>query len=342
MGMKKWRLILFPFAVVYGVLLFLRNKCFDWSILKSQKLQIPSIGVGNLAVGGTGKSILIDYLLTNFKLQTKTAVLSRGYGRKTSGVLIADKLSTAATIGDEPYQFYKKHKEATIAVAEKRNIGVAKLLKEQPEIEFLLFDDLFQHRSTLPSLLVLTTTYERPYFRDLLLPMGSLREGKSAARRADIVVVTKCPKTLTSKEMAKFQKALHLNAKQRVFFTKLHYSNTIHNEKEKRALSSLKLPFVLVTGIADSSPLVAFLKGAGFQFKHMSYQDHHYFSLSDLKKIKYHQKEGLVLTTEKDFTRLQLSGEIERLFYLPVVLEFFEAESEKRFMQQVSQCLIKD
>ena len=342
MGMKKWRLILFPFALIYGILIFFRNKSFDWGILKSQKLQIPSIGVGNLAVGGTGKSIVIDYLLTHFKPQVKTAVLSRGYGRKTFGVQIADSLSSALTIGDEPYQFFNKHKEVTIAVAENRNLGVNELLKEQPELELILFDDLFQHRYTQPGLMLLATTYDHPYFKDQLLPIGTLRESKSAAIRADIILVTKCPDTLTVMEMNEFKTALCLNSNQSLFFTKLRYSNSIENKKEKHPLSSLKSPFVLVTGIADSGPLVNFLKEAGLEFTHLSYPDHHYFSAKEIKQFKRYQKDGLILTTEKDYARLQLSGKIERLFYLPVVLEFFEAESERRFIQLISECLKKD
>ena len=338
MDMKKWRLILFPFALIYGIVIYIRNKCFDWGILKSQKLQIPSVGVGNLAMGGTGKSILIDYLITQFKLKYKIAVLSRGYGRKTSGVQIANKQSSAVSIGDEPYQFFKKHKGITVAVAEKRILGVIRLLKEQPGLEVLFFDDMLQHRAITPSLMVLTTTYYCPYFKDRLFPVGNLREGKVAANRAEVVLVTKCPSTLTPQQMHDYKLAFQLKPNQHIFFTKLHYNSFIQNKQEKRPLSDLKAPFVLVTGIADPAPIIGYLKSEGLEFKHLSYPDHHLFTLEDLKRIRRHQNQGFILTTEKDFTRLGGLAQ-ERVFYLSVKLEFFESKAETNFKKLVSSAL---
>ena len=195
MDMKLLESVLFPFSLFYGTTIALRNFLFDKGILSSQTTKIPNIGVGNLSVGGTGKSVVIDYLISNFKEQYSLVVISRGYKRKTSGVIVANPNSTVHEIGDEPYQFLSKH-NVRIIVSEKRKraLKVISEFKKLPDI--ILFDDIMQHRYITPQCLIVTTNYSKPYFQDNLLPLGRLRESPKQIKRAQIILVNKCPENL--------------------------------------------------------------------------------------------------------------------------------------------------
>ena len=332
MGMNKWRILLFPFSLIYRIITIIRNKLFDWGIIPIHQIQVPSIGVGNLSVGGTGKSVFIDFLITNFKKEFDIAVLSRGYGRKTKGVLVADQISSSATIGDEPFQFFSKHKDVQIVVAKRRLKGIKILAQMNPKLELLLLDDVMQHRYVSPSILILTTTYDKPYFSDKLLPVGNLREIKSGAKRAEIILVTKCPDQLSEDKIKVISEKLNLTSRQQLFFTKIKYSPIIQNELVNIKLKNIKEHFVLVTGIADPDPLVKYFKTKGLIFTHLKFSDHHYFSANDLGKINKTRKNSKVITTEKDFTRLASLIEKESLFYIPIEMEFLNLEMEIKFM----------
>jgi tetraacyldisaccharide 4'-kinase len=331
MDMNKSRFLLYPLVLVYGGIVKIRNKCFDWGILKSHQIEIPSIGVGNLSVGGTGKSVVVDYLISFFKAEFQVAVLSRGYGRSSKGVQIATRQSTSSTIGDEPFQFFSKHSEIQVIVAEQRRKGIQKLNDFEKKVNVLLLDDIMQHRFVKPSALLMTTTFDAPYFSDTLLPVGRLREHKSGAQRAQVVLVTKCPEELSETRIRAFSKKLTLNPDQLLFFTKIKYSASIRNNRSKKTLKNLKSPFLLVTGIADSAPLVSHLKTLNLNFKHLSYSDHHYFSSKELKQIKKESKGELILTTEKDYTRLHPLMENENVYYLPIEMEFLNPKMEIEF-----------
>lgn len=331
MGMNKWRILLYPFALIYGGITSIRNKFFDWGVLSTYKIQLPSIGVGNLSIGGTGKSVVVDYLISNFKKDFRIAVLSRGYGRILKGVQIADEKSTAATIGDEPFQFYSKYQDIEVVVAEKRILGLKKIEKLPSKVNLLILDDILQHRYVKPTTLVLTTTYDSPYVSDALLPSGNLRESKSGAQRADIVLVTKCPEKLTVQQIKFFKERLNLLPRQKIFFTEIKYSSTVQNTLTKKGLTKLKSPFVLVTGIADPTPLVSYLNSLGLDFIHLSFSDHHQFTTQDIKKLKKVQGGGDILTTEKDYTRLHPVLKDENLFYLPIDMAFLDAAMEQEF-----------
>ena len=331
MGMNKRRVLLYPFALIYWGITSIRNKFFDWGVLPTYKIQLPSVGVGNLSTGGTGKSVVVDYLISNFKKDFRIAVLSRGYGRMLKGVQIADEKSTATTIGDEPFQFYSKHQDIEVVVAEKRILGLKKIEKLPSKVNLLILDDILQHRYVKPTTLVLTTTYDTPYVSDALLPSGNLRESKTGAQRADIVLVTKCPEKLTVQQLKFFKERLNLLPQQKIFLTKIKYSSTVQNTTTKKDLTKLKTPFVLVTGIADPTPLEAYLESLGLDFIHFSFPDHHAFTSQDITKLKKAQGEGDILTTEKDYTRLYPALQDENLFYIRIEMAFLDAAMELEF-----------
>lgn len=331
MGMNKWRVLLLPLTLIYAVIITIRNKLFDWDILHSHHIQIPSIGVGNLALGGSGKSVVIDFLISIFKNEFHVAVLSRGYKRMTKGVVIADQSSSVSTIGDEPFQFFSKHQGVEVVVAEKRILGIKKLIQVKSQVDLLLLDDVLQHRYVKPSILILTTTYDSPYFSDMLLPVGNLRDSKSSVRRAEVILVTKCPGGLSEHQMNVFIGKLNINSSQKVFFTKIKYSSSIKNYNTILQLKELKNNFILVTGIANPFPLVNHLKGLNLKFYHLEFSDHHVFTSQDIVRIKDLKKDGKVLTTEKDFTRLSPLIENKNLFYLPIAIEFINPKKEIQF-----------
>ncbi len=297
MDMKMWTTFLYPLAWIYGKMTVLRNYFFEKGVLKSHLIQQASIAVGNLSVGGTGKSVVIDYLITHLKANYTIAVISRGYKRSTKGVVIASKSSSAEILGDEPFQFFSKHPEIQIVVAEKRlrALDAIQTLETKPEV--LLFDDLMQHRYLIPKLMILTTTFGEPYFEDRLLPLGRLREAPQGARRAEVILVTKCPKDLTLEQQELIIKKINPLSNQAVFFTKIEYSEKIINQEHSKPLVSFSSPFLLITGIANPIPLLEHLQEKKIQFSHLKFPDHHVFKPNEIQKIKELQQGRAILTT---------------------------------------------
>ena len=203
------RKIVFPISIIYGIVTNIRNRMFDTGLLKSTRFELPVIAVGNLNVGGTGKTPQIEYLIRLLKASNKIAVLSRGYKRKTSGFVLADETSDAKQIGDEPFQYYQKFKDIKVAVDEKRVHGIEQLLTTNNPPEIVLLDDAYQHRKVNAGFYILLTSYEKLYANDYLLPTGNLRESKSGAKRAQVVIVTKCPENLSEQEQQKISKKLN-------------------------------------------------------------------------------------------------------------------------------------
>jgi len=317
-AMKLFRKILFPLVPLYYVAVFLRNKFYDWSVYQSKSYEFPVLCVGNLSVGGTGKTPMIEYLITLLDPKYKLATLSRGYGRKSKGFLIAAPNVTSKDIGDEPLQIFNKFKNITVAVDADRQQGL-KLLKEyKPSLEVVLLDDAFQHRKVTAGFNVLLTAYDQLYCDDIVLPTGNLREPRSGAKRAQVIVVTKCPEHVSDLEKNNIKAHLNPKSNQAVFFSNIHYSETLKSSTSSRNLRDLKgTYFTLVTGIANSTPLVKYLKNLGLDFEHLNYKDHHEFSTSELELI--HSK-SLVVTTEKDFSRLNLDTN-GQIYYLPIQLK---------------------
>jgi tetraacyldisaccharide 4'-kinase len=259
---------------------------------------------------------MIEYLVHLLKDDYRVATLSRGYKRKTKGFQLADAFSTAETLGDEPFQFYNKFKnKVLVAVDANRTNGIKQLKEFDNSLNVLLLDDAFQHRKVKAGLNILLTTYNSPYFIDYVLPTGNLREPRSGAKRANIIIITKCPNTLSETEKSEFIKKIKPKENQYVFFSEIVYSNDILSEETKKSIDSVN-NFTLVTGIANANPLVDFLKKKDLQFEHLNYKDHHEFSQEDILEL---DKQALIITTEKDFMRLkQYKCLKDKLFYLPI------------------------
>jgi tetraacyldisaccharide 4'-kinase len=328
---KLLRKILFPLVPIYFFATWLRNGLYDLGIKKPVSYNLPIICVGNLSVGGTGKSPMVEYLIILLKANYKVATLSRGYKRKMEGFQIANGTSSAESIGDEPFQFYTKFKnEIVVAVDSDRRNGIENLINLENSPELILLDDAFQHRKVKAGFNILLTTFDNPYFNDIVLPTGNLREPKGGARRANIIVVTKCPKELSEIKKQAIKKSINPKEYQYVFFSSISYSNSIISFKTSKNVDDLKY-FSLVTGIANASPLVNFLKDKNLKFEHLNFKDHHDFSLKDIENLN---KKELIVTTEKDFMRLkQYESLKDKLFYLPIEVCI---DNDRKFNQLVT------
>lgn len=307
----SWRKILFPFAVLYGWITGLRNVAYDRGWLKSYRFDFPIIAVGNLSVGGTGKSPMIEYLVRLLH-DRKMATLSRGYKRKSKGYLLADAQSTAHDLGDEPFQFHRKFPGLHVAVDADRKNGIERLGTQNPEV--ILLDDAFQHRRVTAGFYVLLTAYDDLYTDDWMLPAGNLREPKSGAKRADVIVVTKCPADLSLAKRESIERKIRPMAHQQLFFTAIAYDRQVFSESGSRLLSEINGPLLLVAGIAKPEPFFAHLRSD--DSVEMAFSDHHDFTDAELQTIRQKAVGRTIVTTEKDFVRLQ--GKLENLYYLPI------------------------
>lgn len=311
------RKIAFPFSLIYALVVHTRNLLYDVGIFTSTSYRTPTICVGNLSVGGTGKTPMTEYLLRMLHGH-RMAILSRGYKRKSKGFLLATPHSQVLDLGDEPYQLHKKFPEVAVAVDADRRNGIKQLEKWiTPEV--IILDDAFQHRRVNPTFSILLTTHNNLFVDDWYLPTGNLRDSKKEAKRADVIIVTKCPETLSTTERERIAKRLRTKLDQKVLFAMLEYHNKVTNGTEKSMeLSELKGKQVaLVTGIASPAPLVNHLTSLGIAFVHFEFGDHHHFTEKEIHQFKGHE---IVLTTEKDFVRLE--GRLENLFYVQVAHSF--------------------
>ena len=308
--LKSFRYLLWPFSFLYAQLVALRNKLFDWNVLKSSSFNFPIICVGNLALGGTGKTPMTEYIVSVLKDQYVTATLSRGYKRKTKGFAIADANTTAIDIGDEPMQFHRKFPDITVAVGEERLVAIPQLLHSRPDTRVIILDDAFQHRSVRAGLNILLTEYKNLYTRDLMLPAGDLRDVPSGSKRAHIIVVTKCPADITAEKREQVIRELNPREDQLVFFTEIVYDRPYHLFTHKPASIQPDSGILLLCGIANPRPLKDFLTAHVQSYDMIRYADHHIFTMEDLAEIKKHydklkQSGKIILTTEKDAMRLE-------------------------------------
>ncbi|SFD16238.1 tetraacyldisaccharide 4'-kinase [Algibacter pectinivorans] len=310
------RKLLFPIVPIYFLVTWLRNKLYDFGIKKSKSYDLPIICVGNLSAGGTGKTPMIEYLIRLLKDDYKVATLSRGYKRKTEGFQLANKEATADTIGDEPFQFYTKYKGSVlVAVDANRQHGIEMLQNDKPDV--ILLDDAYQHRKVSAGFKILLTTYANPFFKDIVLPTGNLREPRRGMLRADVIVVTKCPKGLSASEKSNIIKRINPKTHQDVFFSSIDYAEFVIAANKTEVIESLG-HFTLVTGIANAKPLVNYLNEKNLNFEHLNFKDHYNFTLNDIENLA--QKE-LIVTTEKDYMRLKQYDSLkEKLFYLPITV----------------------
>ncbi|MFK5981347.1 MAG: tetraacyldisaccharide 4'-kinase [Flavobacteriaceae bacterium] len=305
--------LLLPFSWLYGSILAFRNLCYDKGWLKSKSYSTPIICVGNLSTGGTGKSPMIEFLISFLKEEYQVAVLSRGYKRKTSGFLEVLENSKAEDVGDEPLQFKQKFPKVTVAVCADRQEGIEQI---KVKADVILLDDAFQHRKVKASTYILLTTFDELYINDYILPTGNLRESKRGAKRADVIVVTKCPEKVSYSKLQEIQYLLNLKPDQKIYFSKIGYDESIFGITETLSIEYLNdKKFTLVTGIANPKPLVKFLKEKHFDFNHKKFPDHHHFSISEIEGL---QQKEIILTTEKDFVRLQPRLDKFAVYYLPI------------------------
>ncbi|MFY7739440.1 MAG: tetraacyldisaccharide 4'-kinase [Flavobacterium sp.] len=312
------RYLLFPFSILYGWITSIRNFLFDKGILKSYSFDIPIIAVGNLSVGGTGKTPQIEYLIRLLSSNYKIATLSRGYKRKSEGFVLADSNSNAQILGDEPFQIHQKFPNIHVAVDADRKNGVEQLLKLDNKPEVILLDDAFQHRKVKAGLYILLSSYNDLYFKDFILPTGNLRESKSGAKRANVIIVTKCPKDLSELAQQNIIKKIGLNVP--IFFSFIDYDSEVYNEFESKKVEEIiDVDKLLLAGIAKPEPFFAYLQAE--KNVKMVYPDHHHFSEKDIEEIKNKASNKLIITTEKDYVRLK-NQNLKSLFYLPIKSSF--------------------
>ena len=336
--MKNLKFLLYPLSVIYSIYTSFRNLLFDLGLIDSIEYKIPTIGIGNLSTGGTGKSIIVDYLIERFKKNKKITTLSRGYNRKTKGFVQASESSDAYEIGDEPFQFFSKHPEINVVVCEDRRKGMNIILKNLSDTELCIWDDVFQHRFVKPGLMILSTTFQYPFYKDEILPIGNLRENKDSSKRADIIIVTKCPIDMQINDKETIIKSLNPLANQKVFFSTLTYKQKIKSDVDQINIDTLsESDFILVTGIADSSYLVEFLKSKAFNFKHLKYSDHYNFNKLSIDKIRNISSGKRILTTEKDFGRLKPKISDRDIYYIEVSMQFNSELNELNFDKTISE-----
>lgn len=319
--MQVLRKLLFPISLVYGFIVFLRNRCYDLGIFTSKSFQTKTICVGNLSVGGTGKTPMIELLVRSLQENYQIAILSRGYKRRSKGFLLANINTNVENLGDEPFQLKSKFPKVEVAVDADRRNGIAQLeQKVKPDV--ILLDDAFQHRKVKPDYSVLLTAYDNLFINDWYLPTGDLRDTKGEARRANTIVVTKCPKNLSVTERSKIRAKIKPNEHQKVLFSYLEYNKELKGININLAhLKNKKV--TLVTGIANPDPLEKFLLEEGLTFDHMKFNDHHFFTEQEFALLK--EKE-CILTTEKDYVRLK--SRLTQLYYIEVSHQFMGDDKE--------------
>lgn len=332
-------LLLYPISKVYGMVMAVRNRLFEIGVLKQHSFDVPVIVVGNISMGGTGKTPHTEYLIDALRFNYHIGVLSRGYKRRTKGFVHATRRSRPEDIGDEPYQIFQKYgDDITIAVCEDRVKGINQLLEINRNINLVLLDDAFQHRYVKPSVAVVLTEFNRPVFYDKLLPYGRLREPMSALNRADIVVVTKCHDDMKPMEYRIFKENLNLFPYQKLFFSKYAYGHLVSVFPE----SVTYIPYLdwltnedsilVVSGVANPRPFVRYLKTFKAKVKVLRFPDHHNFTHSDMELIrrKFDELNGnrkFIITTEKDAVRLSNNPYFPHsvkssIFYVPIKVEF--------------------
>jgi tetraacyldisaccharide 4'-kinase len=300
-------------------------------VFKSTKFKTPTIVVGNLSVGGTGKTPQIEYLVRLLQNNYKVAVLSRGYKRKSEGFVLADASATAETIGDEPFQYFKKFPNIIVCVDADRTNGIAKLENLQNPPDIILLDDAFQHRKVQGGFNILLTSYNDLYVDDCMLPTGNLRENKCGAKRAQVIIVTKCPKHISIEEQNKIISKLKPKQNQSVFFTTISYDDTLKGTSEVSLSTLQHTKLLLFTGIANPTPLVNFLNKKQLHFKHLNFPDHYNFKLSDIEAIEQEFNEvdsykKMILTTEKDYVRVL--GKLKNIHYISIKTTFINREND--------------
>jgi tetraacyldisaccharide 4'-kinase len=348
--------ILFPISLIYGFIIYIRNRLFDYKIFKSNQFNIPLISVGNITVGGTGKTPHIEYLIKILESEFNIATLSRGYKRKTKGFVLSTSDSTDREIGDEPRQIKQKFPNINVAVDADRTNGINQLLKKTKDLDIILLDDAYQHRKVHANLSILLIDYSRPIDKDFILPFGNLREQAFEKKRANIIIITKSPKNLKPIERRFIFNKLESYPFQHVFFTTFDYGElcSVYNFGEKSTNQDAYSDYniLLITGIANPKPLKEhILENISKKIHELEYSDHYNFKESDFKRIEQkfnsiNSDKKIIITTEKDAMRLQKFSNIannlkDSFFYIPIQVEFLN-DRTNNFNQQIIEYVRKN
>lgn len=334
---KSLRIFLFPFSLLYGIIVIIRNYLYKKNILKSVSFNLPIIAVGNLIVGGTGKSPMVEYLIALLKKKYTIATISRGYKRKTKGYVLAHPETSALEIGDEPMQFYSKFPDVSVAVGEERLEAIPQLLQDRPHTNVIVLDDAFQHRKIKPGFNILLTECSNLFTRDFYLPTGDLRDQPSSYKRADIIVVTKCQPFMSPDERVATIKEIKPLPHQHIFFTTIVYNQPYHILTHEMRPITFFDEVLLVTGIANTLPLKNYILNQAKTYEEFSFSNHHIYSIDDLKEIRKRfdnlgVENKIIVTTEKDAVRLvKFKEELLDLpvYVLPIQHRFLFGESQQ-------------
>lgn len=344
------QILLAPFSLLYGAGVGFRNAMYSRGLLKGVEFNVPVISVGNLSVGGAGKTPHIEYLIRLLKDYIEVATLSRGYRRKSRGFLAVNSRMNAEQAGDEPLQFKRKFPDILVAVAESRTFAIPKIMMDRPDTQVILLDDAFQHRSVKPGLNILLTEFSRPFTRDYLLPAGRLREWRSAYERADIIIVSKCPPEMAPEQKEAMIGEIRPLPHQKIYFSYYRYGKPYYILNPAYSLElAPEMDILLISAIANTDYLVDYLDEQAGSVHILEYEDHHYFTKYDVGQLKakfdnMESKKKLILTTEKDAMRLELHRRFlisDRIpvFAIPVEVQFHFGEGEQ-FDQEIRDFLL--
>jgi tetraacyldisaccharide 4'-kinase len=342
--LKSFRILLLPFALVFGLVIWMRNWLYKKNILRSTSFGLPLICVGNLSVGGTGKSPMVEFLVLHLKNNYKVATLSRGYKRKTKGYALATSETTAIDIGDEPMLFHRKFPDIPVAVGEERIVAIPQLLHDKPSTQVIILDDAFQHRAIQAGLNIILTDHGNLFTRDFFLPTGDLRDLPGSYKRADIIIVTKCKPGLSELERQEIEKEIKPLPHQKIYFSTIAYGIPYHITHQSFTFIDEQTEVLLVTGIANPKPLKTYLEDRIQTYYMMHYNDHHIFTIDDWRDIVKRFKgieaqKKIILTTEKDAMRLvKFRSEIDGMpFYVMPIEHKFLFNQGAEFTEGVIQ-----
>lgn len=333
--MSVIRFLVFPLSIIFKFVTDIRNKLYDCNFLKSEKINVPVISVGNLSTGGTGKTPMVDFIIYNLKRDYNISVLSRGYNRKSKGFIEIKNSDNPSLVGDEPFLIKSNHSEVPVFACEDRVEGAKKIISEN-NTNLILLDDAFQHRKISRNLDIVLTDYNNLFYKDYLLPYGNLRESRNNINRADVIIVTKCPLDFNKADAIKIKNQINPKKTQSLFFSQIKYSEILFGFKELSFKSIRNSKLTLVTGIANSQPLKEYLKKNNVNFDHFDYPDHYNYSRKDVNKILATTKNNIILTTKKDYYKLS-QFKIDNLLYIDIKVEFLDGKQE--FLSEIKEVL---
>ncbi len=332
--MSLLRKLLFPLSLLFKFIQEVRNLLYDLNIIANTKFNIPTISVGNLSMGGTGKTPMVEYLLSNLLIKYKIGILSRGYKRKSNGFLKLNEYSDISVVGDEPFIIQKTFPDSNVYVCEDRVTGIQNILKND-ELDFIILDDAFQHRKLKTTLNIMLSSFSKPFYNDYIFPVGDLRESRLSYKRANIIIITKCPANLSQNEMNDIKLKINPLEDQKIFFTTILYKDILFGNKSLNINSIINKEILLVTGIAETDSIIRYLNSRSIKFKHLEYSDHHHYSNNDINNILKLSRNSLVLTTKKDYYKLK--DNINNLLYLDIETRFLK--NEDQFLKEVYKIL---